>query len=406
MAHDVFISHSHKDKQIADAICTNLEVAGVRCWIAPRDIGPGEQWPEAIAREIPQSRVMVMIFSTDSNNSDQVYRELFIAAENKVVIIPFKIEEVELNPRIGFLLAGTHWLDAISPPIQEQVNILVTRVKSILGPTPPPPPKPEPARRIPAWTWLIVTLVLILVIGAASVFLWEKTPKAVPLTSPVPALTNAPEISATQVSGPQSGQARAFAGPILTAIAHRKPDFEDDFSTVNPDWRFDSRRNQGTFTIEKGVARLQIDQYDNGWIQNENALTGKDIVLQLDARIVSGDPTSTIHIRIHLVSEFDFNLNLIPAIQAWAIGSRWNNVFNLPSGQGAVSPIGDTTQVTVITRGSRFALYLNQIPVGYFDNKNLDITGRTIFHCISDSPAVCEFDNIKFWNLANLPALP
>ena len=139
MDHDVFISYSHKDKLIADTICPNLEIDGVRCWIAPRDIGPGEQWPEAIGREIPQSRVMVMIFSSNSNNSDQVYRELFIAADNKVVIIPFKIEDVELNPRIGFLLAGTHWLDAISPPMQEQINILVTRVKSILGPRPPTP---------------------------------------------------------------------------------------------------------------------------------------------------------------------------------------------------------------------------------------------------------------------------
>jgi hypothetical protein len=42
MAHDVFISCSSKYKSIADAICTNVETAGVRCWIAPRDIAPGE----------------------------------------------------------------------------------------------------------------------------------------------------------------------------------------------------------------------------------------------------------------------------------------------------------------------------------------------------------------------------
>ena len=34
----VFISHSTADKTIADAICHRLEEAGVRCWIAPRDI--------------------------------------------------------------------------------------------------------------------------------------------------------------------------------------------------------------------------------------------------------------------------------------------------------------------------------------------------------------------------------
>ena len=44
MAHDVFISHSSKDKQTADAICHYLEQNGIRCWIAPRDILPGEDW--------------------------------------------------------------------------------------------------------------------------------------------------------------------------------------------------------------------------------------------------------------------------------------------------------------------------------------------------------------------------
>jgi hypothetical protein len=38
MVHDVFISHAHKDKEIADALCEKLESAGVRCWIAGRDI--------------------------------------------------------------------------------------------------------------------------------------------------------------------------------------------------------------------------------------------------------------------------------------------------------------------------------------------------------------------------------
>ena len=48
MAYDVFLSHSHVDKTHADAICHSLERAGVRCWVAPRDIRPSEDWAEAI----------------------------------------------------------------------------------------------------------------------------------------------------------------------------------------------------------------------------------------------------------------------------------------------------------------------------------------------------------------------
>jgi TIR domain len=37
----VLISHSSKDRATADTICAHLESAGIKCWIAPRDIEPG-----------------------------------------------------------------------------------------------------------------------------------------------------------------------------------------------------------------------------------------------------------------------------------------------------------------------------------------------------------------------------
>ena len=92
MVHDVFISYSHKDQPIADGICAKLEADGLRCWIAPRDIDPGEDWPAAIATGIAASKVMVLVFSQNSNMSEEVSRELYLAANSKVVIIPFVIE--------------------------------------------------------------------------------------------------------------------------------------------------------------------------------------------------------------------------------------------------------------------------------------------------------------------------
>ena len=52
MAHDVFISHSSKDKIAADAACAVLESHGLRCWIAPRDATPGKSWAAAIVQAI------------------------------------------------------------------------------------------------------------------------------------------------------------------------------------------------------------------------------------------------------------------------------------------------------------------------------------------------------------------
>ena len=56
MTHDVFISHARKDKSIVDVICEKLESAGVRCWIAARDISASEDWTAATRNTIGSSR--------------------------------------------------------------------------------------------------------------------------------------------------------------------------------------------------------------------------------------------------------------------------------------------------------------------------------------------------------------
>lgn len=132
MAHDVFISHSHKDKAIADAVCAMLESNGIRCWIAPRDIEPGVDWPTAISTALAGSRVFVLIFSGNANRSEDVGRELILAANNNLVIVPFKIENVTPEPGKLYYLARTHWLDAMNPPTQEQIENLVTAVLAFL----------------------------------------------------------------------------------------------------------------------------------------------------------------------------------------------------------------------------------------------------------------------------------
>ena len=132
MAHDVFVSYSSKDKPVADAICAHLEATGIRCWIAPRDIAAGEDWPTAIAKAISESQALVLVFSAHSNSSEEVGRELFLAANHKLVIIPFKIEDVEPEPGKQYYLARTHWLDALNPPTREQIQSLVDCVKTLV----------------------------------------------------------------------------------------------------------------------------------------------------------------------------------------------------------------------------------------------------------------------------------
>ncbi|MBR4084626.1 MAG: leucine-rich repeat protein [Lachnospiraceae bacterium] len=109
---DVFISHSSKDKVIADKMCEALEARGLKCWIAPRDITPGTEWAVAISDAIATIKVMVVIYSANSAASTQVPKELGLADKRGKFIIPYKIDDTELTGAFDYYLAGAHWIVA------------------------------------------------------------------------------------------------------------------------------------------------------------------------------------------------------------------------------------------------------------------------------------------------------
>ena len=139
MGHDVFLSHSSKDKAVADQLCTVLETNGIRCWIAPRDILPGQDWSEAIVRGIGECPVTLLIFSAAANESLQVRREVQRAFEKQRSVLPFRIDNVTPVEALEYYLSPVHWLNAVTPPLEAHLDELVQTVRRLL-PTPAEPP--------------------------------------------------------------------------------------------------------------------------------------------------------------------------------------------------------------------------------------------------------------------------
>jgi Flp pilus assembly protein TadD len=133
MAHDVFISYSTKDKEVADAVCATLESRGVRCWIAPRDIVAGMEWSEAIIDALSSARVMVLVFSGNANESPQVKREVQRAFEKGVTVIPFRVENVAPSKALEYYIGPVHWLDAFPPPMEQHFQRLFETTRLILS---------------------------------------------------------------------------------------------------------------------------------------------------------------------------------------------------------------------------------------------------------------------------------
>jgi tetratricopeptide (TPR) repeat protein len=146
MPHDVFISYSSIDRTAALAACGTFEAAGIRCWIAPRDVAAGAEWAEAIIDAIESARIMVLIFSANSNESRQVRREIELAVSRGLTIMPLRLEQIEPTRSMAYYMAGIHWIDALSPPLETHFRKMVEWIRPHLtdGAAAEPPPRAKP----------------------------------------------------------------------------------------------------------------------------------------------------------------------------------------------------------------------------------------------------------------------
>ena len=133
MANDVFLSYAAADKAAALAVLAGLEGNGVRCWIAPRDIPAGSEYGQEIVEAIKACRIVVVIFSASANSSPHVRREVERAVSAQRIIVPFRIENIVPTGAMEYALSNTHWLDALSAPLEPHIATLVATARKMLG---------------------------------------------------------------------------------------------------------------------------------------------------------------------------------------------------------------------------------------------------------------------------------
>src|SRR5580765_4588761 len=133
---DVFLSYAAADKATALAVLAGLEGNGVRCWIAPRDIPAGSEYGEQIVGAIKACHIMVVIFSASANTSPHVRREVERAVSAQRPIVPFRVENVAPTGAMEYALSNTHWLDALSAPLEPHITALVATARHLLGVVP------------------------------------------------------------------------------------------------------------------------------------------------------------------------------------------------------------------------------------------------------------------------------
>ncbi len=130
--HDVFVSYSSRNKDVADAIVAEMEQHGIRCWYAPRDVLTGQEWATAISHAIASVAVMVLVYTDESNNSKQVMNEVALAFNSGKTIVPFRMTNDKMSGELEYYLSRVHWLDAVDEPLMKNIEKLREYVEVIL----------------------------------------------------------------------------------------------------------------------------------------------------------------------------------------------------------------------------------------------------------------------------------
>jgi len=106
MAFKVFISYSHKDRDIVNSLYSVLKQSGINVYAAIFYPEPGKQISQKILEEMKSSDCVLLLLTHDSVMSQWVLNEIGMAKALDRLIIPV----VEKNVEIPNILAGLEYI--------------------------------------------------------------------------------------------------------------------------------------------------------------------------------------------------------------------------------------------------------------------------------------------------------
>ena len=126
---DVFLSYASQDAAVANTVVAVLESQGIRCWIAPRDVTPGEFYAGSIVHAIDAAKAIVLILSGNAASSPHVVREVERAASKRHPVITLRLDQAPLPADLEYFLNMSQWLDASGGDTNRAMPKLVAAVR-------------------------------------------------------------------------------------------------------------------------------------------------------------------------------------------------------------------------------------------------------------------------------------
>jgi TIR domain len=120
----LFVSYSRGDRAYVTGLVDELERRGHQVWVDTDDIRGSEPWRRSIAEGIVGAEAVVLVVSPASMASENVEREVTVAAENDRRIVPAVLRPAPLPPGLQYVLAGVQHVLLADLPVGEAVDRL------------------------------------------------------------------------------------------------------------------------------------------------------------------------------------------------------------------------------------------------------------------------------------------
>ena len=236
-----------------------------------------------------------------------------------------------------------------------------------------------------------------------------ESPSTTLSSSPVPKTQDPPTATSAPTATPIPAWIGDFAEPILNAISDQPPFIQDDFSKFDPMWFSLNVFNPGVdcsnskVSIFNGKLQFTADPGCYGWAELSSYFNMYNFVVQVEMDLKQLDLSDRSTVSIGKYDTF----SLWEDGQWETIDCSYELCFSSHRGQLKLNT-ADPITITYISFDIRNAIYVNGVPLYYFEHAEPDLRNSLKMGIGGGNNlkiSSAEFDNFKFWDLDKIKDL-
>jgi hypothetical protein len=132
MCPQVFISYASPDLAVASQLCDGLGPLGFNCWLAPREINPGDGFIQEIVDGIRRCDALLVLHSLNAANSPWVPREVHEAVVSRAALVAVCLQDRPMSDPIRFCIGDAHHYHAWNGRIGTHLKGISAAIKRAL----------------------------------------------------------------------------------------------------------------------------------------------------------------------------------------------------------------------------------------------------------------------------------